>query len=105
MLKIVTDPKFNTTVKVNTLAIQGEFPATFRVLPSDELKALDDGQADGWKALLARVVINAGPVEIAGAAVRGDTPGGLADLIRWPGVGPAMLAAYWAGLYEAAQGN
>lgn len=105
MLKIDADPKFTTTVKVNTKAIQGEFPATFRVLPSDELAQLDDGKPDSWKALVNRVVVDAGPVEIAGAAVRGDTPAGLADLIRWPGIGPAMLAAYWAGLYEAAQGN
>lgn len=105
MLKIDADPKFSATVKVNTLAIQGEFPAKFRVLPSDELAALDDGKPDSWKALLQRVVVDAGPVDIAGQAVRGDTPAGLADMIRWPGMGPAMLAAYWAGLYEAAQGN
>lgn len=105
MLKIDANPKFTTTVKVNTKAIQGEFPATFRVLPSDELAQQDDGKPDSWKQLLQLVVLDAGPVEIAGAAVRGDTPAGLADLIRWPGVGPAMLSAYWAGLYEAAQGN
>ena len=105
MLKIDADPKFTTTVKVNTKAIQGEFPATFTVLPSDELAKLDDGKPDSWKALLQRVVRDAGPVDIAGAVVRGDTPAGLADMMRWPGIGPAMLAAYWAGLYEAAQGN
>lgn len=105
MLKIDADPQFKTTVKVNTKAFNGEFPAAFRVLPSDELAKLDDGQAAAWKDLLARVVVDAGPVEIAGALVQANTPEGLAQLIRWPGIGPAMLQEYWASLYEARQGN
>ena len=105
MFKIIAEPQFTTDVKVNTLALQGEFSTTYRVLPSDELKALDNGEADSWKQLLARVVVGFGPVEIAGSTVMGDQADGLAQLIRWPGVGQAMLARYWAGLYEAAQGN
>ena len=71
MFKIDAEPKFITDVKVNTLALQGEFSTTYRVLPSDELKALDNGEPDSWKQLLARVVVGFGPVEIAGTMIKG----------------------------------
>lgn len=105
MLKIDTKPVFDATVRVNTAAIQGDFRATFEALPSDELQALDDGSDGAWKKLLARVVVATEPVHIGGQPVEGHTPEGLAALIRWPGVGAAMCAAYYKGLWEAAAGN
>ena len=104
MLKIDPTPKFTTKVTVNTLAIQGVFDVTYSVLPSDELKAIDDGSAESWRVLLARVVQRFEPVDVAGETLNGG-PEDLPKLIRWPGVGQAMLARYWAGLYEAAAGN
>lgn len=100
MLKINVSPEFTNTVKVTTKALQGEFPCYYRVLPVEELDKLDDGKPNSWRLLLAKVVVKFEPIEIGGEVVST-----LEQLIRWPGVGPAMLAAYWSGLYEAAQGN
>lgn len=105
MLIIDKSPTFESTVKVHTAAIKGEFKAKFVALPTDELAALDNGDASGWKALLGKVVKGFDQVQIDGEAVSGDQPGGLDKLIRWPGVGAAMVAAYYKGLWEASQGN
>lgn len=105
MLKIESNPKFTATVRVNTAAIKGEFQVTYLAKPTDELDALDNGEPRAWREVLKAVVVDSDPVEINGTPVRADTPAGLADLVRWPGVGPAMLAAYWQGLWGEAQGN
>lgn len=105
MLRIDAEPTFTTTVKVNTKAIQGEFDVEFLALPTDELEALDTGEAKAWRKVLERVVRSFGPVEVAGQRIDSVVPGDLQKLIRWPGVGPAMLAAYYNGLWSEAQGN
>ena len=105
MLKIQSEPTFTATVKVNTAAIKGEFDVEFLALPTDELEALDTGEPKAWKAVLGRVVRGFDQVEIAGERIDGVEPDGLQRLIRWPGVGPAMLTAYYNGLWSEAQGN
>lgn len=105
MLKIEKAPTFQATVTVNTAAIKGDFKATFEALPTDELAKLDNGEALAWKAVLARVVRGFEAVDIEGEQIEGNQPEGLDRLIRWPGVGAAMLRAYYAGLWEAGQGN
>jgi hypothetical protein len=105
MLKINKSPTFKYTVAVNTAAIQGDFEALFEALPTDELDKLDDGQPGAWKKVLARVTKAFGAVEIEGESFDSDSPGALDKLTRWPGVGAAMLRAYYAGLWENTQGN
>lgn len=105
MLKIDKAPKFSALVTVNTAAIKGEFNVHFEALPSDELAELDKGEAGDWKRVLARVVRGFDPVEVCGETVDSTKADELAKLIRWPGVGAAMLAAYYKGLWEAGSGN
>jgi len=104
MLKIESKPQFSTMVKVNTAAIQGDFQVVFEALPDDELQPLDDGQAGSWKKLLQRVVVSFETVQVCGESVEGY-PTNLPKLIRWPGVGAAMVSAYYKGLWENTQGN
>lgn len=104
MFKIEAKPTFSALVRVSTQAIKGEFNVLFLALPSDELAELDDGAADAWKKVLARVVVSFDPCELAGEQLAGS-PADLPRLIRWPGVGAAMLRGYYAGLWETASGN
>lgn len=109
MLQIDSSPTFTMTVKVNTRAIKGELPVTFLAKPLDELKAIEaQAQAEGkppGDAVLAAVVRSFGDVEVGGEMLVGEKARDLARLIRWPGVGTAMSAHYWRGLYEEAEGN
>ncbi len=105
MLKIEAEPVFEVAVQVNTAAIKGSFKAQFLALPTDELEKLDTGAASAWREVLKRVVRGFEPVQVCGEWVDGEQADGLAKLLRWPGVGPAMLGAYYRGLWEAASGN
>jgi hypothetical protein len=104
MFKIDATPTFMALVRVNTAAIKGEFNVCFVALPTDELAELDDGAADAWRKVLARVVASFDACELAGEQLAG-AQADLPRLIRWPGVGAAMLRAYYQGLWEAASGN
>ena len=104
MFKIEAQPVFQSKVTVNTAALKLDFTATYVALPSDELAELDDGSPEAWKKVLARVVRSFDACEVAGEQLAG-TAADLPRLIRWPGVGAAMLRTYYSGLWESAAGN
>lgn len=101
----IDNPSFTATVTVSTAAIKGDFKCDFMALPTDELALLDNGEPLAWKAVLAKVVRGFEPVKVCGETIDGSQADALAKLLRWPGVGAAMLRAYYSGLWDNAAGN
>lgn len=110
MLKIVRHPVFTAPVLLNTLVLKGEFDVSFVALPTSELKALEkDGLEQGLTlqhATLRGVVKGWTALEIDGqpfpfVSIEDSLP----KLLDQPGVGPAMLKAYYRALWEEASGN
>lgn len=103
MLKITKNPEFTTTVHVRTAHTSGSFPATFKAMPSSELAELEKKAAAagrGTAGILPDVTVRFSDVELPG-----NTNPTLDQLLDQPGVGPAMVAAYYRGLWEEQQGN
>lgn len=102
MLKIVQRPAFTVTVMVNTLHTQGEFKMDCVALPQSELDAIDkkaiaEGRSYG---VLREAVTKLRELELPGNPLPN-----VAQALDYPGLGAAMLQAYYRGLYEEQQGN
>lgn len=109
MLKIIARPEFDQTVTVNTKHLKGEFGARFVALPQSEISAIEaklKAEGKGPQDLVYHVCVGHDTVDMAGEAVEYKAGGlSLAVLLDYPGIGPAMLKAYYAGLWEEASGN
>lgn len=107
-LKIVSRPKYATTVDVRTLHLQGSLQVTFIALAQSEIRALEQRAVDEGlnvqKVVLAEVVKDHEAVEINGQQVPFG-PASLDKLLDYPGIGPAILRRYYASLWEETQGN
>lgn len=107
-LKIVSRPKYTTTVEVRTLHLQGSLQVTFIALAQSEIRALEQRAADEGlnvqKVVLDEVVCEHETVEINGHLVPYSSTS-LGKLLDYPGVGPAILRRYYASLWEETQGN
>jgi hypothetical protein len=105
MLKIDARPHFEMPVTVATRAIRGTFTVTFMAMPDHELEQLQARADQNPKHWLHAVVARFQDVEIAGELIDGSTDDGLQRLLSWPGIGPAMVNAYFRGLWEEAEKN
>lgn len=107
-LKIVARPEFETTVKVNLAWLQGEFSARFVAMPIDALEALQAEAPVPARAedhVLQQVCLHFDDVELPDGKLAYTGPESVAKLLAWPGIGPAMSAAYFKALWGAASGN
>ncbi len=108
MLKVIANPTFTNSVVVNTKALQGSFNVVFIAKPSSECKRLEAAaieRGDGPQGLLFDVVQSHEEVEVFGEALRTAGADSIRRLLDIPGVGPAMLKAYYNGMWEEASGN
>jgi hypothetical protein len=109
MLKIVSRPEFEQKVVVNTKHLKGEFVARFVALPQSEISAIEAkliAERKGPQDLVHHVCVGHDTVDMLGEAVEYSAGGlSLTKLLDYPGIGPAMLKAYYAGLWEEASGN
>lgn len=102
MLKIVQRPEFTVSVTVNTLHTQGSFRMACVALPLSELEAIDKkAMAEGRSYGVLREVVTA----LHELELPGDAAPTVAAALDYPGLGAAMLQAYYRGLYEEQQGN
>lgn len=103
MLTIINRPEFDTTVPVRTAHTRGEFKARFVALPVDELRALElaaQAEGKGLSGILPTVTVS-----VSDFALPDGKPATLDNLLNYPGVGPAMVKAYYDGLWNEQQGN
>lgn len=103
MLKIVNRPEFTQPVVMRTAHTQGDFWARFVALPSSELRALEAqaaAEGKGLAGVLPHVTLEIGDIELPG----NPTPT-LEQALDHPGIGPAMVDAYYRGLWQEKQGN
>lgn len=107
-LKIVARPEFETTVVVNLAYLKGDFKARYVALPIDELQQMErKGIAAGLgpSAILFDVCTWFGDVELPSGPLTYDGTPSLTRLLNHQGLGPAMVKAYYAALWEEASGN
>lgn len=107
-LKIVDRPEFEATVVVNTRHLKGDFKARFVALPGSRIKAAEEAAIQAGKGpegLLFDVCTWFEPVELPEGPLNHVDGGSLAKLLDYPGIGPAMVKAYYRALWEETQGN
>ena len=108
-LKILYRPSFSSTVAINTAHLQGSLSVTFLALPNSELREIESVAAAAGKstqqAVLHTVVKGHETIDMYGTPLEFTGPESLDKLLDVPGVGNAMLARYYAALWEQVQGN
>lgn len=110
MLRIDDNLTFTRRVKINLVGLQAEFDAHLRLLPADEVEAMQKDVAEGRMSGLdfARRVLAGWPDGAVGNAAGEPMPpdeAGIAALLRMPGVPAAVIRAFWGGYDEATEGN
>lgn len=103
MLKFVERPTFRARVVLCTAHTAGDFSAVFLALPASRLKELEQqaaAEGKGPQEILRHVC-----QEVGDAFMPDGRPASVEWLLDQPGVGPAMVATYYRGLWEEAKGN
>lgn len=110
MITLVPYVTFLAPVTVNLVGHKAACNLRLRLLPDDEVEALQKAVKDGEKtgADFAAAVLDGWPdgeVQTENGEELEDTPKYIADLLRMPGMTAAVINAFWTGYQEATEGN
>ena len=110
MLRLTDHIEFEATATIRLKGLKSSFKVLCRLLPTDELQALQDKQAKGelTPAQFVQTFVVGWPKGQVRDAADNEVPfsdAALGKLLTVPGAPVALVRAFYAGYEEATEGN